>query len=436
MPRIPDLLPFPRVVLIVLDSVGCGALPDAASYGDEGSDTLGNIARQVPLRVPNLRAMGLDRVAAIGPAGPEKSGADGVLQSGPGAYGRMAEASKGKDSVTGHWEMMGIVLDRPFPTFPGGFPREVIDEFERRIGRGTIGNVVASGTEIIDRLGADHVATGKPIVYTSADSVFQIAAHEDVIPIAEQYRICEIAYDLVSRGMGVGRVIARPFVGTAGAFSRTTNRHDYALPPSGETLLDLLTRQEIPVVAVGKVNDLFACRGIPRSLPTVSDINGLERVLEAMRDTPSGLIFANLVDFDTQYGHRNDVAGYAANLECVDGRLGDLLRELRDTDLLIVTADHGNDPTTPSTDHSREHVPLLVTGARVARDVALGTRATFADLGQTIAANFGVGPLTHGTSFLADLVEGFDNRRDPSNEPPSGGASGRDNGAAGRVREG
>ena len=315
----------------------------------------------------------------------------------------MAEASAGKDSVTGHWEMMGIVLERPFPTFPEGFPRDVVAEFERRIGRGTIGNVVASGTEIIERLGAEHVRTGKPIVYTSADSVFQIAAHEDVIPIAEQYRICEIAFDLVGRGMGVGRVIARPFVGRSGTFTRTANRHDYALAPFADTLLDRLSRAGLPVVSVGKVHDLFAGRGITHSLPTVSDDDGVTRVLEAMRDTPRGLIFANLVDFDTQYGHRNDVAGYAANLERFDAHLPAIEQALRDGDLLIVTGDHGNDPSTPSTDHSREYVPLLLTGPGMGT-ADLGTRSTFADLGQTLAAIFGVGPLAHGTSFLGDLV--------------------------------
>lgn len=370
--------------------------------------------------MPNLRAMGLDRVAAIGPppvpgaaappAGPADAGgtrpAGSTTATGTVgfAFGRMAEASAGKDSVTGHWEMMGIVLDRAFPTFPSGFPRGVIEEFERRIGRGTLGNVGASGTEIIDRLGAEHVRTGKPIVYTSADSVFQIAAHEDVIPIAEQYRICEIAFDLACRGLGVGRVIARPFVGEPGHFTRTSRRHDYALPPAGDTLLDLLTARGIPVVAVGKVNDLFAGRGIPRSLPTASDREGVERTLQAIGATSQGLIFANLVDFDTQYGHRNDVAGYAANLERFDQDLGGILAQLQETDLLVVTADHGNDPSTPSTDHSREHVPLLMTGARIRAGVHLGTRPTFADLGQTIAAIFGVGPLPRGTSFLGDIV--------------------------------
>jgi phosphopentomutase len=381
----------------VLDSVGCGELPDAAQYGDQGSDTLGNMARQVPLSVPRLRALGLDRVAAIGnppgPAGPVRGG-----------YGRMAEASPGKDSVTGHWELMGIVLDRPFPTFPRGFPRDLIEQFERRIGRGTIGNVVASGTEIIDRLGAEHIHSGKPIVYTSADSVFQIAAHEDVIPIDEQYRICEAAYDLVCRGVGVGRVIARPFVGQPGAFARTANRHDYALPPSGETLLDLLTRKGVRVVSVGKVNDLFAGRGVARSIPTKSDEDGIHRIVESMREEQRGLIFANLVDFDTVFGHRNDVRGYAGNLERFDDQLATVDRELRDGDLLVITADHGNDPTTPSTDHSREYVPLLLAGSRVRAGADVGTRPTFADLGQTLAAVFGVGPLSHGDSFLEEIV--------------------------------
>jgi phosphopentomutase len=384
--------------------VGCGELPDAAAYGDAGSDTLGNIARQIPLRVPTLRSLGLDRIARIG--GPVERAVDGAAAGHVprGAYGRMAEASTGKDSVTGHWEMMGIVLDRPFPTFPHGFPREVIAEFERRIGRGTLGNVVASGTEIIERLGDEHVRTGKPIVYTSADSVFQIAAHERVIPIAEQYRICEIAFEMVGRGMGVGRVIARPFVGTSGAFTRTANRHDYALEPFGDTLLDRLTAEGVPVLAIGKVRDLFAGRGIARAVPTVSDADGMRRITDAIADTRQGLIFANLVDFDTQFGHRNNVAGYAENLERFDQWLGPTLDALEPDDLLIVTADHGNDPTTPSTDHAREYVPVMLAGGRVRRNVDLGTRATFADLGQTLAVNFGVDALARGTSFLEEIV--------------------------------
>jgi phosphopentomutase len=386
---------FARVILIVLDSVGVGALPDAAAYGDEGSDTLGHIARQVPLQIPALRSLGLDRVAALPGAVPRKV---------RGAFGRMAEVSAGKDSVTGHWEMMGVVLDLPFPTFPAGFPPSLIAEFERRIGRGTLGNVVASGTEIIDRLGAEHVRTGKPIVYTSADSVFQIAAHEDVIPIAEQYRICEVAFELAARGWGIGRVIARPFVGRPGAFTRTANRHDYALEPTGDTLLDVLSRAGIGVLSIGKVRDLFGGRGITRAVPSSSDADGMTKLSAAMRDAAAGLIFINLVDFDAVYGHRNDVAGYAANLERFDRALQQLLPSLAEADLLVITADHGNDPSTPSTDHSREYVPVLLTGRRV-RPVDLGTRATFADLGQTIADNFGVGPLAHGTSFLDEIIQ-------------------------------
>jgi phosphopentomutase len=321
----------------------------------------------------------------------------------PKAFGRMAEASPGKDSVTGHWEIAGLVLDRPFPTFPDGFPREVIDAFEAAIGRGSIGNEVASGTEIVARLGDAHVASGKPIVYTSADSVFQIAAHEAVVPVPELYRMCEAAYRIVVDGLGVGRVIARPFAGPSGAYVRTANRHDYAMPAPRPTLLDRLSAARVPVVAIGKIADLFAGRGVGRRVPTPSDAAGVDAVLEAMADEASGFLFANLVDFDTQYGHRNDVAGYAANLERLDARLPEVLARLRPDDLLVITADHGNDPTTPSTDHSREHVPLLVTGARVPDALDLGTRPTFADLGQTIAAIFGVGPLEHGESFLPAL---------------------------------
>ena len=386
---------FSRVIVIVLDSVGIGALPDAAVYGDEGSDTLGNIARTVQLRIPTLRRLGLDRVAYVG---------GGRLASAPeAATGRMAEASAGKDSVTGHWEMMGIVLDRPFPVFPDGFPRALIDAFEARIGRGTLGNYAASGTAIIEELGVEHMRSGRPIVYTSADSVFQIAAHEAVIPIEAQYEISQTAYDLAVRGYGMGRVIARPFVGPPGAFKRTANRRDFAMPPPSETVLDRLTAAGVSVTAVGKVDDLFANRGIGRAIHTKSDDEGVDAIAAQMRAQNGGLIFANLVDFDTQFGHRNDVAGYAANLEHFDARLADLLPALRHDDALVVTADHGNDPTTPSTDHSREHVPLLVTGAKVRRGVDLGTRRTFADLGQTIAENFAVGPMAHGTSFLNEL---------------------------------
>ena len=379
-----------------MDSVGIGELPDAATYGDQGSNTVGNIAKQVPLNVPTLRSLGLGRLVALGgdpaPAAPRA------------AVGRMAEASAGKDSVTGHWEMMGIVLDRAFPTFPNGFSRQIIEEFSRRTGRGVIGNKAASGTQIIDELGAEHIQTGALIVYTSADSVFQIAAHEEIVPIQELYRACETAYMLVCEGLGVGRVIARPFVGHPGAFRRTANRRDYALPPSGETLLDRVRAASLPVVAIGKIEDLFAGRGITKAIHTASDDEGMDHVAREMNEVGRGLVFTNLVDFDTQYGHRNDVAGYARNLERFDSRLADILPRLRDDDLLVVTADHGNDPTTSSTDHAREYVPLLVTGAHVRGGTDLGTRRTFADLGQTLADVFGVGPLAHGTSFLSEIA--------------------------------
>lgn len=388
-----------RAIVIVLDSVGVGELPDAAAYGDEGSDTLGNIAKHVPLEIPTLRSLGLGRVADIGPG----RAIDGAL-SAMGGVGRMAEASAGKDSVTGHWEMMGVVLERPFPVFPNGFDAAVIAEFSRRTGRGVLGNRTASGTQIIEELGAEHLRTGSWIVYTSADSVFQIAAHEDTVAPDELYRACEIAFALVGEGLGVGRVIARPFEGRPGSFRRTANRRDFALSPAAETVLDRVTSAGLPVVAVGKIEDLFAGRGITEALHTASDEEGMDQVVQQLSKVDRGLIFANLVDFDTQYGHRNDVAGYAANLERFDRRLADLLPRVRSSDLVVVTADHGNDPTTPSTDHSREYVPLLVTGAEVARGVDLGTRPTFADLGQTLADALGVGPMDQGTSFLRALV--------------------------------
>ena len=388
------ITPFTRAIVIVMDSVGIGELPDAAAYGDQGSNTLGNIARRVPLAVPTLRALGLGRVASLG-------GEPAVAPL--GAVGRMAEASAGKDSVTGHWEMMGIVLERAFPVFPTGFAPETIAEFSRLTGRGVLGNKAASGTAVLDELGPEHMRTGAFIVYTSADSVFQIAAHEEVVPLAELYRACEIAYRIVGEGLGVGRVIARPFVGGPGRFTRTSHRHDYALPPAGETVLDRLKAASIPVVAIGKIEDLFAGHGITQAYHSASDDEGMDHVARQMEEVQRGLIFANLVEFDTNFGHRNDVAGYARNLERFDARLAGLLPFLRDGDVLVVTADHGNDPTTPSTDHSREYVPVIVTGPRVRHGADLGTRATFADLGQTLAEIFGVGRLAHGTSFLQEI---------------------------------
>ena len=377
--------------------MGIGELPDADRYGDRGSNTLGNIAHDVGLAVPTLRSLGLGRVVDLGGSTPAEPAPRA-------AYGRMAEMSPGKDSVTGHWELMGLVLERPFPVFPHGFPAALIAGFEQRIGRATLGNVVASGTAIIDQLGLEHMETGRPIVYTSADSVFQIAAHEEVVPVRELYRICEIAYELVAIGLGVGRVIARPFVGSPGAFKRTANRRDFALTPFAETLLDKLKAGGHAVVAIGKIEDLFAGRGMTSAVHTTSDDHGMDEIESAMQESEGGLIFANLVDFDTVYGHRNETAGYAANLERFDARLAALLPRLLDDDLLVITADHGNDPTTPSTDHSREHVPVLLYGAAVKAGTDIGTRTTFADLGQTLAELFGVGPLERGTSFLAEIL--------------------------------
>jgi phosphopentomutase len=387
---------YRRAVVIVLDSVGAGELPDAALYGDRGSDTLGHIAAAEALSIPTLTALGLGCAVPLAgvpcPASPSA------------AFGRMAERSAGKDSVTGHWELMGVVLEQAFPTFPRGFPPQMIRTFESRLGRPVLGNVVASGTAIIDQLGTEHMRTGRPIVYTSADSVFQIAAHEQVVPLDTLYEWCRIAYEIAVEGAGLGRVIARPFVGEPGSFRRTANRHDYAMPPRGETLLDHLTAHRHPVTAIGKVNDLFAGRGIGRAIPTTSDDHGMDVLEACLATTDRGLLFANLVDFDTQYGHRNDVAGYARNLERFDRRLADLLPRLQAEDLLVITADHGNDPTTPSTDHSREYVPLLVCGAAVRGGTNLGTRATFADLAQTLAELFGLPPLAHGTSFLKEMA--------------------------------
>jgi phosphopentomutase len=344
-----------------------------------------------------LRRLGLGRVAAIG-------GESSPVPA--GAFGRMAEASPGKDSVTGHWELAGLVLPQPFPTFPNGFPPSLMAEFERRIGRGTLGNKTASGTVIIEELGPAHLRSRLPIVYTSADSVFQIAAHEDVIAVPELYRYCTIAFELACLNMGIGRVIARPFIGTPGHFTRTANRRDFALTPFAPTLLDRLKASGYPVVAVGKIEDLFAGRGITSAVHTASDAEGMDQVEQAMRTVDRGLIFANLVDFDTVYGHRNDVAGYAANLERFDQRLQALLPSLRADDLLVITADHGNDPTTPSTDHSREHVPVFVTGERVREGTDIGVRRTFADLGQTLAEAFAVDRLPNGTSFLTEILVG------------------------------
>ena len=377
-----------------MDSVGIGAMPDAADYGDAGRDTLGHICERRGLRVPNFVRLGLANIRPLAGLEPADEPA--------GAYGKATLLSPGKDTTAGHWEMAGVILDRPFPTYANGFPPEVIEPFEKAIGRKVLENCPASGTEIIKQLGEEHMKTGRPIVYTSADSVFQIAAHEEVIPIEELYRICEIARRQLDRPHRVGRVIARPFVGRPGAFVRTERRHDYAVPPPRPMLLDLLQEAELEVTGVGKIPDIFLNRGITRALPGKNNPKALDSTLAAIGDANRGLVFTNLVDFDMLYGHRLDIDGYGKAIEEVDAFLPRLREALRPSDLLILTADHGCDPLGPSTDHSREYVPVLAAGPAVRSGVNLGTRATLADIGQTIAENFGL-RIAHGTSFLSAL---------------------------------
>jgi phosphopentomutase len=388
---------FERVVWIVLDSVGIGELPDAADYGDVGRDTLGHIARSRPLKLPNLVRLGLANIKPLAHLTPPAQPA--------GSYGKGVTVSPGKDTTTGHWEMAGIWLDQAFPVYHHGFPEELIAEFERQIGRRTIGNKPASGTEIIKELGEEHVRTGFPIVYTSGDSVFQIATHEDVIPIAELYRMCEIARKLLDGPNRVGRVIARPFTGPPGNFRRTERRHDYAVEPPRPMLLDVLAERGVPVFGVGKIHDIYNGRGVGNYVTTKNNADGMVKLTESLMRQPSGLIFANLVDFDMLYGHRKDVEGFARSLEEFDALLGPFLAQLRPSDLLLITADHGCDPgpANPTTDHSREYVPIVAYTPRVAYGTNLGVRDTLADMGQTIAENFG-GRIPHGTSFLARLV--------------------------------
>jgi phosphopentomutase len=385
---------FKRVIWIVLDSVGVGEMPDAAAYGDAGSDTLGNIARLRGLDVPNLCRLGLGNLKPM-PQLPKAGHPEA-------AYGRCTLASPGKDTTTGHWEMAGIHLAKPFPLFPHGFPPAVMDEFEKQTGRKAIGNKAASGTEIIKELGEEHMRTGSPIVYTSADSVFQIAAHEGVIPLAELYRMCEAARAILRGPYEVGRVIARPFEGEPGAFRRTPNRHDYAVPPPAGMLLDKLADRGVDVYSVGKIFDVFLGRGINGHVTTKSNADGMAKTLEAMKTLDAGLVFVNLVDFDQQYGHRNDVEGYGSAIEEFDRWLPEFEAALRPDDLAIFTADHGCDPTTPSTDHSREYTPLVVFGPQAKAGVDLGLRATLSDIGQTVAANYGAS-IAEGTSFLGAI---------------------------------
>jgi len=388
-----------RVIIIVLDSVGIGEMPDAAEYGDLGSNTLGNTARVAGgLHMPNLGRLGLGNLTEVAGVPP--------VAKPDGAFGRMHEASAGKDTSVGHWEIAGIISSQPLPTYPHGFPKEIIEEFEQRIGRPSLANYPASGTVIIEELGQEHMRTGYPIVYTSADSVFQIAAHEDVIPVDELYRMCRIAREILTGEHAVARVIARPFVGEPGHFVRTDRRHDFSLEPPYPTLLDQLQEAGQPVWAVGKIFDIFAGRGTTESVHIHDNMDGVDKTLTFMRRADEGLIFTNLVDFDMLYGHRNNPRGYADALEAADRRVPELLDALREDDVLFFTADHGNDPTTPSTDHSREYVPLLATGPKVRRGVNLGTRETFADLGQTVADLLGAAPLKAGTSFAGEILPG------------------------------
>jgi phosphopentomutase len=388
-----------RVILVVLDGVGCGDAPDAEAFGDEGSNTLANTAQAVGgLQLPNMGQLGLGNITSIAGVPP----ADTPV----GAYGRLTELSGGKDTTTGHWELMGLPLSRPFPTYPGGFPADLIAEYERRIGRQVLGNYPASGTAIIEELGAEHMRSGRPIVYTSADSVFQVAAHEEVISVDGLYRICQIARDLLTGEHAVGRVIARPFVGEPGDFTRTERRKDFSLAPPKDTLLDVLEVAGQEVMGVGKIEDIFAHRGLTQSNHTANNMAGVDAILEFLSTDADGLIFANLVDFDMLYGHRNNPRGYADALEEFDARLPEISGALRDADVLILTADHGTDPTTPSTDHSRERVPVLVAGSHIRGGANLGTRDSFADVAATIAELLGIEWHRAGESFTDVIVGG------------------------------
>jgi phosphopentomutase len=388
---------FERVFWIVLDSVGIGELPDAADYDDIGRNTLGHIAESRPLKIPNLVRLGLANIAPL----KHQTPASAPL----GAFGKGATRSPGKDTTTGHWEMAGVWLEQAFPVYKNGFPKELIEEFEKRIGKKTLGNKPASGTEIIKELGEEHVRTGKPIVYTSGDSVFQIATHEDIVPIAELYRMCEIARKLLDGPHRVGRVIARPFAGTVGNFVRTTRRHDYAVDPLKPMLMDVLAERKVRVLGIGKIHDIYNGRGVQEYVTTKGNADGMEKLTAALADRKSGLIFANLVDFDMLYGHRKDVEGFAKSLEEFDRLLGDFLPLLALSDMLMITADHGCDPDPrwPTTDHSREYVPILAYSPGTGAGANLGVRDTLADMGQTVAENFGAS-IPHGKSFLREMI--------------------------------
>lgn len=386
-----------RVVLIVLDSVGIGELPDAAEYGDNGSNTVGNIVKVCgTLDIPNLSRLGMGKIDGI----------DYIVvpQKIEGCYGRMAEVSKGKDTITGHWEIAGLQLEYPFPTYPQGFSEEILEKFQKLTGRGVLANCTASGTEIIKEYGEEHMNTGKLIIYTSADSVFQIAAHEEIVPLEELYRICQIARDMLQGRDMVGRVIARPFIGQSGSFSRTANRRDFAAEPTSDTILDKIKQKGLDVIAVGKIEDIFSKKGITEAEHTKSNMDGVDVTLNYMKKQSKGIIFTNLVDFDMVFGHRNDPQGYKQAIEEFDRRLPEIITEMREDDLLIITADHGCDPTTDSTDHSREYVPILIYGKRIKSNINLGTRKTFSDIASTIADIFDIDNTFSGLSFKGDIL--------------------------------
>lgn len=386
-----------RAVIIILDGVGIGELPDAAEYGDEGSNTLGNIAKCIDnFRLPNLQKLGLGNIEDI------KGFSKEPLPQ--GCFGKMAEKSPGKDTTTGHWEISGIILDKPFPVYPNGFPDSVIKEFENAINRKILGNIPASGTEIINRLGQEHMNTGYPIVYTSGDSVFQIAAHEDIISVDELYNMCKIAREILKGEHAVGRVIARPFIGSDGNFTRTEKRRDFSLKPPKKTLLDYVVEKGYEVKTVGKIDDIFANCGITESVHSRGNIDGINKTIDYINEEFPGLIFTNLIDYDMLYGHRNDIKGFAQALIDFDERLPKILNSLKDDDILFITADHGCDPTTISTDHSREYVPLLVYGEKIAKGKNLGIRETFADLGATIAEYLDTKFTGEGVSFYNMIV--------------------------------
>lgn len=386
-----------RVFLIVLDSVGIGEMPDSAEYGDEGSNTLAACYRSGQLSVPRMETMGLFNIQGVGYGQPTAHPT--------AAFGRLAEASKGKDTTIGHWEIAGIISPRPLPTYPEGFPQEILDQLSARTGRKILCNKPYSGTEVLKDYGPEHMRTGDLIVYTSADSVMQIAAHEEVIPVEELYRICGIAREIMQGEHGVGRIIARPFVGEAGAFTRTANRHDFSLTPPGTTMLDLISAAGLASIGVGKIYDIFAGKGITEFVRTKSNRDGMERTIEYADKDFEGLCFVNLVDFDMVYGHRNNVPGYTAALNEFDGQLGDLLEHLREEDLLLITADHGCDPSTPSTDHSREHTPVLLYGKNIREGVDLKTRTGFCDIAATVLEYLGLPVEVEGKSFLSQVIK-------------------------------